>query len=86
MDLDLAEKYINEALTYASGFPELIDSGIYHANKGLILLKRNLYEDASRFCKHAMKIATQTQNGDGKEQAEYCLKQIDKFIGKNKKK
>ncbi|XP_031623212.1 tetratricopeptide repeat protein 19 homolog, mitochondrial [Contarinia nasturtii] len=75
-NLDDAEKYINEALRLASPYPEIYESGIYHANKALILLKKGLLDEAQRLCDHADKASRRINDPDGMEQAKYCMEQI----------
>lgn len=84
-NLDEAEKYINEAIMLGSVFPEMYESGVYHANKGMIFLRKNLVDQASSMCKYAEKMANRSKDPDGHAQAKYCLEQIEEALkgGKN---
>lgn len=84
-DLETAEKYINEALTSASMHSGMLESGIYQANKGMILLKKGLIKPATYECQQAMKLAKKSQNLDGEQQADYCLKEIAKAVNDGQK-
>lgn len=68
----------------ASAYPELMETGIYHANKALISLKKGLLDDAQRFCNHAIKATQRSNDPDGKEQANYCQEEIAKAFKKRK--
>lgn len=81
-EIDSAEKYIDEALRLASVYPEMYESGIYHANKSLICLKKGLLSEAKRLCNHADKASRRIDDADGKEQAKYCLEQIEEAFKK----
>lgn len=83
-DYDAALAYINETIILASPYPELMETGIYHANKGLICLKKGLFDEAKLFCVHALKASKRSNNSDGQEQAKYCMDEYEKFT-KNKK-
>lgn len=83
-DFDAALQNIDEAILLASPYTELIDSGVYHANKALILLKTGLLSEAKVLCKHANDAANRSNSPDGKEQAKYCLEQIEKAMKKAK--
>lgn len=82
--MESADKFIDEAIVLASPYPEINETGIYHANKALICLKRGLVNDAQRFCKHASQASQRSNNSDGKEQAKYCLDQIEKVLKQKK--
>lgn len=82
-DYDSALGYIDDAIVRASAYPEMRDSGIYHANKGLICLKKGLHEDAKKYCTHAEKASQRSNDPDGQEQAKYCMNEYEKFM-KNK--
>lgn len=82
-DYDSALTYINEAIISASAYPEIMETGIYHANKGLICLKKGLFEEAKTWCVHAQKASKRSNDPDGKEQAKYCMDEYEKFM-KNK--
>lgn len=82
-DYDSALTYINEAIVLASAYPELMETGIYHANKGLICLKKGLFDEAKRFCAHAEKASKRSNDPDGTEQAKYCMAEYEKFMKNN---
>lgn len=84
-DLESADKYVSEALSCAALYPDLIESGIYQANYGLILLKRGLIKQATNECEEAEKLARRQKNSSGKEQADYCIQQIKKVLDEEKK-
>lgn len=84
-DYESAHKYIDEAIVLASAYPEIIESGIYHANKGLICIKEGLLEDAKKMCHHAEKASARSNHADGKEQAKYCLEEFQKAMKKKNK-
>lgn len=71
-------EHIDEAIQFATAFPELIGTGIYHANKALIYTKQGLLIDAQLFCKHADKAAHQSKDPDGLARAKCCSEQIEK--------
>lgn len=75
-DLVGAEVYINEAIELSKQFPELIDSGIFQANQGMIFIRRGLLDQAKKTCSLAWRMAKNAKNEDGMEQADYCLKQL----------
>lgn len=79
-DFDAADRYIDEALLLASAYPELLETGIYHANKALICLKKGLLDEARRMCEHADKASKRSNDPDGREQANYCLEQLKKAM------
>lgn len=83
-DLDAADNFIDEALILAGPYPDLNETGIYHANKALICLQKGLLDDAQRFCKHAIKASQRSKDPDGIEQAKYCSEQIEKVLKKKK--
>lgn len=80
----MAEMYMDEALKMASPFPELYSSGIYHANKGMILMKKGLLDKAKKLCEYGEKLANKSKNADGKAQANYCLGQVIEAMNKDK--
>lgn len=77
-----AHKYIDEAIVLASAYPDMIETGIYHANKGLICMKEGLLEDAEKMCRHAKKASARSNHPDGQEQAKYCLDEFQKATKK----
>lgn len=81
-DFDAADLYIDEAIVLASAYPELMETGIYHANKALICLKKGLLAEAARFCDHADKATKRSNDPDGIEQAKYCAEQVKKAMKK----
>ena len=83
-DFDSAEQYIDEALVLASAYPELMETGIYHANKALICLRKGLLDDAKILCNHANKASQRSNDPDGKEQAKYCQEEVEKAFKKRK--
>lgn len=83
-DFDSADKFIDEAIRLSSVYTEMIESGIYHANKALICLQRGLLSEAQRFCNHADKASLRSGDPDGREQAKYCLEQIQNAMKNNK--
>lgn len=66
-DFEGALYNIDEAILLASPYPELIDSGIYHANKALILLRKGLLSEAKLLCEHANTASKRSNDPDGKE-------------------
>lgn len=83
-DFDSAEQTIDEALVLASAYPELMETGIYHANKALICLRKGLLDDAKRLCNHANKASQRSNDPDGKKQAIYCQEEVEKAFKKRK--
>lgn len=83
-DFDSADQFIDEAILLASAYPELMETGIYHANKALICLRKGLLDEAQRYCKHADQASRRSNDPDGKEQAKYCLEQVEKALKKKK--
>lgn len=79
-DYDSAHAYINEAIVLASVYPELMESGVYHANKGLICLQKSLFDDAKQYCLHALKASKRSNHSEGKEQAKHCMDEYEKFM------
>lgn len=80
--METAVKLINETLTSASMHPGMLECGIYQANKGMILLKKGLTKQAASQCEEAQKLANQSQNPSGQQQASYCLEQIEKALAR----
>lgn len=76
-----AEVYINEALQLAKQFPELYETGIYHANQGLLYMKKGLMEEAKKACRMALRKAIKSDNEDGKQNAKYCIDQLKDAVG-----
>lgn len=66
----------------ASAYPEKLETGIYHANKALICLKKGLLAEAEKLCHHAEKASQRSNDPDGKEQAKYCKEEIKKAMKK----
>lgn len=58
----------------------MIETGIYHANKGLICMKKGLLEDAKKMCVHAEEKSQRSNDADGKEQAKYCMDEFEKAM------
>lgn len=83
-ELSSAEQYINEAIILASAYPEIIETGIYHANKALICLKQGLLDEAQKLCNHANNASQRSNDPDGIEQAKYCQKEVEKAFKKRK--
>lgn len=57
-------------------FPELYESGVFQANRGLLFIKQGLLEEAKKMCTFAWRSAKNSESDDGIEQADYCLKQL----------
>lgn len=74
-----AEVYLAEALELVKNFPELESSGIFQANRGILLMKQGLVQQAKTLCSNAWRLATNNQNKNGLDQANYCLKQLEEF-------
>lgn len=74
-----AEVYINEALLLAKQFPELYESGVYQANRGMLLLRQGLLDEAQRVCEAAWRSAKKTKSADGVEQSDHCLKELKRM-------
>lgn len=64
----------------AKEYPELLATGIYQANKGLICLRKGLIKEAKDSCTKALKIASKSEAKEGEKQAKYCLEQIAKAL------
>lgn len=79
-DFDSALAYIDDAIIKASVHPDMMESGIYHANKGLICLKKGLIQEGEKFCLHAKKLSHRSDDPDGKEHAKYCMDEYEKFM------
>lgn len=77
-ELDLAEKFLLKAVDIAAQIPDFADTGVYHANLGLVYFKRGLYERARQFCSHAWKWGKRNKSEPSLTQATYCLDQIKK--------
>lgn len=75
-DYAAAEMYINEAIHLARKYPEMYQTGIYHANLGMIYLKKGLLSEARSFCSQARLMAKESKSADGIDQANYCIEQI----------
>lgn len=75
-DVEAAEAYIDEALKYAEKYPDLLNTGIYQANKGLICIKKGLIKEAKRQCNEALRTSTKYEIREGQAHAKYCLEQI----------
>lgn len=84
-DYDSALAYIDDAIVKASAYPDLLESGIYHANKGLICLKKGLIQIGEKFCQHAEKLSHRSDDPDGKAQAKYCMDEYQKFMNLQEK-
>lgn len=76
-EFDAAVTYINEAIKLAQNYPKMYETGVYHANRGLIYFRKGLVEAARRSCSMAQGMATKSKSVDGLEQAKYCLDQIN---------
>lgn len=76
--------YMDEALKLASPFPELYTSGIYHANKGMIMLQKGLLDQAKKMCEYGNNLAKKSKNADGEAQANYCLGQVNEAMKQDK--
>lgn len=77
-DFDLAEKFLLKAVDISAHIPDFADTGVYHANLGLVYFKRGLYERARQFCSHAWKWGRRNNSDESMTQATYCLDQIKK--------
>lgn len=77
-DLDTAEKYIDDAIIQGMQHPEIIETGIYHANKGLIHLKKGDLTYAWLAADHAKKLSEKSKNAYSSKISDYCLEQIGK--------
>lgn len=71
-----ADVYMDEALKLAEEYPQLLETGVYHANKGLISLRKGLFDAARVNCTTALRAATKSESQGGQEQAKYCLEQL----------
>lgn len=60
------------------------ESGIYHANKGLILLKKGLMQQAEKLCIFAGERSKKSGNTEGQAQAKYCLEEVQKTLNEKK--
>lgn len=76
-ELEAAEKYINEAIRLAQDHPHLYETGVYHANRGLIYLKKGLTDAARKSCTIGQRLATKSKSENGLEQVKYCFEEID---------
>lgn len=65
-------------------YPDLWETGIYHANKGLISLKKGILAEATKMCRHAQELSKNSKSPDGIEQAKYCLDEIHKVLATKK--
>ncbi len=75
-DLVQAEVYLTEAIEISKHFPELYDSGVFQANRGLLFIKQGLLDEARKICISAWRSAKKSESGDGIQQADYCLKEL----------
>lgn len=75
-DLVQAEVYLTEAIELSKQFPELFDSGVFQANRGLLFIKQGLFDEAMKICSLAWRTAKKSESEDGVQQADYCLKQL----------
>lgn len=71
-----AEVYLTEAIELSKHFPELYDSGVFQANRGLLFIKQGLLDEAKKICTFAWRSAKKSESDDGIQQADYCLKQL----------
>lgn len=63
-----------------AAFPDMYESGIYHANKGMIFFRKGLIKQAEQMCIYANKLAKRSNDADGLAQAKYCLDEIEKAM------
>lgn len=80
-DFAAAEMYINEAIQLARLHPEMFQTGIYHANLGLLYLRKGLLPQAQSSCAIARRMANESKSVDGIDQANYCIEQIKSVMG-----
>lgn len=80
-DFAAAEMYINEAIQLAKTYPEMFETGIYHANLGLLYLRKGLLPQARSSCSTARRMAKESNSADGIDQANYCIEQIKAMMG-----
>lgn len=73
--------YINDAIKLARSYPEMYQTGIYHANLGMLYLKKGLLPEARKSCSQAQRMAEESNSADGVEQANYCIDQINAAMG-----
>lgn len=71
-----AEVYINGAIQSARKYPEMYQTGIYHANLGMLYLKKGMLAEARKNCSQARRMAKESNSDDGIDQADYCIEQI----------
>lgn len=81
-DLEAAEKYMDEAMERAKNYPELLNTGVYQANKGLICIKKGLIAEATQQCNDALRAARKYEIREGQEHAKYCLEQIASYTSR----
>lgn len=80
-DLTAAEVYLNEAIQMARKYPEMFQTGIYHANLGLLYLRKSLLPQAQSSCSLARRMAKESDSPEGTKQANYCIDQIKAQMG-----
>jgi tetratricopeptide (TPR) repeat protein len=75
-DFAMAEAYLQEAIELAKQMPELVDSGIFQVNLGLLYLQQGLLARAKDVCSLAWKVGSKMKSQETIHQANYCLDQI----------
>jgi Tetratricopeptide repeat len=75
-DFAMAEAYLQEAIELAKQMPELVDSGIFQVNLGLLYLQQGMLARAKEVCTFAWKVGTKMKSQETVHQANYCLDQI----------
>lgn len=81
-DTTNAKKYLEEALTLAKDFPDMIEAGVLKANLGLLYLYDGMLDKAKEVCSLAWREGKKQNSKDTMDQASYCLDEIKKALKK----
>lgn len=81
-DITNAKKYLEEALTLAKDFPDMIEAGVLRANLGLLYLHDGMLDKAKEVCALAWREGKLKNFKETMEQASYCLDEIKKAMKK----
>lgn len=77
--------YLEKAIT-AAREAQSPDIGSFYVNLGTVYLQQGLHGEARRCCREGLTLSRKMKNKDGEEEAEICLREIEKVIKEDERK
>lgn len=79
-DVDNAIKYLNEAIQVGENVPKTTVLPLAYTNLGMVYLGKGMFEESKTACEESLKIAKKHSDNRAKNDANTCLREINRVM------